>query len=205
MLRARRRPRPRFVDLPSLIAAYGYPVVFAGALLEGETVVVLAGLAAHLGYLSLLKVVAIAALGGFLGDQCYFFLGRRYGLAILDRFPGAKAVAPRVDALVVRYRTLVVPLLRFAYGVRTVGPIVVGAGRMPALEFAALNALGAIAWAILVGGAGYLFGQVVIAFLGKAKVVEEVLFVAAAVVTVIALVIYRRRRRRAAQRDEARA
>jgi membrane protein DedA with SNARE-associated domain len=105
-------------------------------------------------------VVAVAALGGFLGDQFYFFLGRRYGLAILDRFPAAKAVAPRVDALVVRYRTLVVPMLRFAYGVRTVGPIVVGAGRMPALEFAALNAVGAIAWAILIGGAGYLFGQV---------------------------------------------
>jgi membrane protein DedA with SNARE-associated domain len=193
------------MDLQSLIGTYGYPVVFAGALIEGETVLVLAGLAAHLGYLSLIKVVAAAALGGFLGDQVYFFLGRRYGLAILDRFPAAKAVAPRVDALVVRHRTLVVPLLRFAYGVRTVGPIVVGAGRMPALEFAALNALGAIAWAILVGSAGYLFGQVVIALLGKAKAVEEALFVAAAVVTVIALLIYRRRRRRAAQRDETRA
>jgi membrane protein DedA with SNARE-associated domain len=180
--------------------------VFAGALIEGETVLVLAGLAAHLGYLSLMKVVAAAALGGFFGDQFYFFLGRRYGLAILDRFPAAKAVAPRVDALVVRYRTLVVPMLRFAYGVRTVGPIVVGAGRMPALEFAALNAVGAIAWAILIGGAGYLFGQVVIAFLGRARVVEEVLFVVAAAATLIALVVYRRRRRRAAQRhDEARA
>jgi membrane protein DedA with SNARE-associated domain len=194
------------MDLQSLIGTYGYPVVFAGALIEGETVLVLAGLAAHLGYLSLMKVVAAAALGGFFGDQFYFFLGRRYGLAILDRFPAAKAVAPRVDALVVRYRTLVVPMLRFAYGVRTVGPIVVGAGRMPALEFAALNAVGAIAWAILIGGAGYLFGQVVIAFLGRARVVEEVLFVVAAAATLIALVVYRRRRRRAAQRhDEARA
>ena len=194
------------MDLQSLIGTYGYPVVFAGALIEGETVLVLAGLAAHLGYLSLMNVFAVAALGGFLGDQFYFFVGRRYGLAILDRFPAAKAVAPRVDALVVRYRTLVVPLLRFAYGVRTVGPIVVGAGRMPAVEFAALNALGAVAWAVLIGGAGYVFGQVVIAFLGKARVVEEVLVVAAAVVTVGALVIYRRRRRRAArQADEAHA
>jgi membrane protein DedA with SNARE-associated domain len=71
---------------------------------------------------------------------------------------------------------------------------------MPALEFAGLNALGAVAWAILVGGAGYLFGQVVIAFLGKARVIEEALFIAAAVATVTVLVIYRRRRRRAAQK-----
>ncbi len=187
------------MDLPALIAAYGYPVVFAGTVIEGETILVLAGVAAHLGYLSLVKVIAVAALGGFLGDQIYFFLGRRYGLALLDRFPAAKAVAPRVDALVVKYRLLVVPLLRFAYGVRTVGPIVVGASGMNALEFAALNALGAIAWAVLFGGAGYLFGQAVIAFLGRARVVEEALFVAAAAITVSAVLVYRRRRRRAAQ------
>ena len=138
------------MDLPSLIPTYGYPVVFVGTLLEGETVLVLAGVAAHLGYLSLGKVVAVAALGGFLGDQIYFFLGRRYGLALLDRFPAAKAVAPRVDALVVRYRALVVPLLRFTYGVRTVGPILIGAGRMNPLAFAALNAVGAAAWAVRV-------------------------------------------------------
>ena len=195
------------MNLPALIATYGYPVVFAGALLEGETVLALAGVAAHLGYLSLLKVVAVAALGGFLGDQFYFFLGRRYGLAILERFPAAKAVAPRVDALVVKYRLLVVPLLRFAYGVRTAGPIVVGASRMRAPEFVALNALGAVAWAILVAGAGYLFGQAVVTLLGKARVAEEALFVAAAVVTLVALVVYRQRRRRASRRgdDEARA
>lgn len=187
------------MDLPSLIATYGYTIVFAGALIEGETVLVLAGVAAHLGYLSLAKVIAVAALGGFLGDQIYFFLGRRYGLALLDRFPAARAVAPRVDALVVKHRALVVPLLRFTYGVRTVGPILIGAGRMNPLSFAVLNAVGAVAWAVLVGGAGYLFGQMVIALLGRARVVEEVLFVVAAVATLVALVLYRRRRRRAAQ------
>jgi membrane protein DedA with SNARE-associated domain len=195
------------VDLPSLIAAYGYPVVFVGALIEGETVLVLAGLAAHLGYLALAKVIAVAALGGFLGDQFYFFLGRRYGLAVLARFPAAKAVAPRVDALVLHHRALVVPLLRFAYGVRTVGPIVVGAGRMPPLQFAALNALGAIAWAVLVGGAGYLFGQVVLAFLTKAQRVEEALFLVAAVATLVGLLAYRRWRRKhaAASGEKAQA
>jgi membrane protein DedA with SNARE-associated domain len=78
-----------------------------------------------------------------------------------------------VDALVVRHRALVVPLLRFTYGVRTVGPILIGAGRMNPLAFAALNALGAAAWAVLVGGAGYLFGQMVIALLGRARVELE--------------------------------
>jgi membrane protein DedA with SNARE-associated domain len=186
------------MNLSALVDTYGYPLVFLGALLEGETVLVLAGLAAHLGYLTLWKVVAAAALGGFLGDQFYFFLGRAKGLAVLDRFPAAKKVAPRVDRLVQRYKLLAVPLLRFAYGVRTVGPVIVGASTMPAWEFAGLNLLGAVVWAVIVGGAGYLFGQAVIAALGRAEHIEMLAFAAVIVLTPIGLWAYRALRRRKA-------
>ena len=57
----------------------GYLALFLGTVLEGETVVFLAGLAAHHGYLSFQAVVAVAVIGGFLGDQVFLFLGRRYG------------------------------------------------------------------------------------------------------------------------------
>jgi membrane protein DedA with SNARE-associated domain len=184
------------MNLAALVDTYGYPLVFFGAMLEGETILVLAGLAAHLGYLTLWKVIAAAALGGFLGDQFYFFLGRRKGLAVLDRFPAAKKVAPRVDALVQRYKLLAVPMLRFAYGVRTVGPVIVGASSLPAWEFAGLNLLGALAWALLVGGAGYFFGQAVVTALGRAQHIEMLAFAAAIVVTPLALWAYRSLRRR---------
>jgi len=64
------------VSLSGLIADYGYVALFAGTLLEGETVLILAGFAAHQGYLQLHWVIGIALLGGFLGDQFYFWLGR---------------------------------------------------------------------------------------------------------------------------------
>jgi membrane protein DedA with SNARE-associated domain len=186
------------MDLPTLVDTYGYPMVLAGSLLEGETVVVLAGLAAHLGYLALWKVIPIAALGGFLGDQFYFFLGRRHGLAVLERFPAAKKVAPKVDALVLRYRLLAVPMLRFAYGVRTVGPVIVGASSIPAWQFAVLNLLGALVWATVIASAGYLFGQAVIGALGRAQHIEIAAFAAAVVATPLAVWAYRAMRRRRA-------
>jgi hypothetical protein len=54
------------VDLPALVAAYGYPVTFIGTLFEGETILTLAGLAAHRGHLAWLPLWLLAALGGTL-------------------------------------------------------------------------------------------------------------------------------------------
>jgi membrane protein DedA with SNARE-associated domain len=63
------------VDVAALVQDYGYYAVFVGALLEGETVLAMAGYAAFEGYLKLERVILIAAIGGFLGDQFFFYLG----------------------------------------------------------------------------------------------------------------------------------
>ena len=52
------------IDLASIVQQYGYLAIFLGAILEGETVLILGGFAAHQGYLQLIVVVALAALGG---------------------------------------------------------------------------------------------------------------------------------------------
>lgn len=51
------------MSLPGLITEYGYAAVFVGALLEGETLLILAGSAANQGYLQLHWVITIALLG----------------------------------------------------------------------------------------------------------------------------------------------
>lgn len=48
------------MDFGSLIAQYGYAALLAGVFIEGETVLLLAGYAAHRGYLQLDAVVAVA-------------------------------------------------------------------------------------------------------------------------------------------------
>ena len=82
--------------LQALIEQYGYLAVFVGCFLEGETVLVLGGFAAHLGYLSLPIVIATAAVAGFIGDQALFAIGRRWGDAGLRALP--EAGAPRSRA-----------------------------------------------------------------------------------------------------------
>ncbi|MBI5753394.1 MAG: DedA family protein [Hydrogenophilales bacterium] len=163
------------MSLSGLIADYGYVALFAGALLEGETLLILAGFAAHQGYLQLHWVIGIALLGGFLGDQFYFWLGRRHGARVLSRFPRLAPIFECANALIERYHEALIVGIRFLYGLRTVGPLAFGMSAVQAWRFMLFNALGATIWAVGIGGAGYLFGHALELLLDDLKRIEEVL------------------------------
>ena len=71
------------MTLGYFVSHYGYVALFIGVFLEGETVLIAAGFAAHLGHLSLTWVILIAFAGSLTGDQFYFFLGRVRGKTFL--------------------------------------------------------------------------------------------------------------------------
>lgn len=164
------------MDLARLISEHGYWVTFIGSLIEGETVLTLAGLAAHRGYLHLPLLIALAAAGSFIGDQIYFLIGRRYGKRLIARFPRVRPAVRRVDALVIRYAGASVVAVRFLYGLRTLGPIAIGATRMPWHTYAMYNALGGASWAACWILAGYAIGQAVQMLFGDLHHVEGWLF-----------------------------
>ena len=164
------------MDLGALIDAYGYLAVAIGAILEGETVLALAGLAANRGYLDYYTVVVVAMICGFAGDQLYFFLGRYRGARILERFPHAQERAHRFDDLLRRWHAPLIVMIRFMYGFRIVGPILLGMGRCPSWKFIIFNFIGAAIWAPLIAGIGYLFGEIVESVLHDLKRVEIWLF-----------------------------
>ena len=184
------------MDLPSLIQNYGLIAIVGGAFLEGETIVLLAGAAAHLGLLDLRAVVGAAALGAFAGDNFFFFLGRRYGEDVTKRYAWMAATVPRIDQLLSRWRWGAVVALRFMYGLRTAGPMLIGAGTMPALEFVTANALGALLWAMLIGGIGFVGGRAVEALLGDIAHAEKIVLAVAVAIGVLAIVIRSLLRRR---------
>jgi membrane protein DedA with SNARE-associated domain len=166
------------MDLAGLIDSYGYLAVFLGSFLEGETILALAGLAAYRNYLDLPKVIALAMLAGFLGDQFYFFLGRYKGKQVLERFPKMKRRAHRFDAMLARWHAPLIVGIRFMYGFRIVGPILLGMGRVPAWKFMLYNFIGAAIWAPLIASIGYFFGGAVKAALGHLKRYELWVFLA---------------------------
>lgn len=174
------------VDIVALIQDYGYPVVAVGTFLEGEAVLLAAGFSAHRGYLSLPIVIGIATLASFCGDQLYFFLGRRYGESIIARFPGMRRSADRMQAMVVRYKTPIVLAIRFLYGLRIAGPLAIGmSNAVHWRTFVALNLIGALVWACIVAGIGYLFAnaiEIVLKDLRKYELLIGIALVAAVLI-----------------------
>lgn len=144
--------------IEQLVQNWGYAAVFAGTFVEGETVLVAAGFAAHRGMLDLATVIAVAACGSFLGDQFFYYLGRRHGARVMRRFPRFRRRAARVRVLLRRYHVPLILSVRFLYGLRIAGPFAIGVARVPWARFLALNAIGALLWALLISGAGYFLG-----------------------------------------------
>ncbi|ROL79848.1 hypothetical protein BLX41_09520 [Pseudomonas protegens] len=185
------------LDLNALIAAYGYWVIFIGCLLEGETVLILGGMAAHQGSLQWPQVIGWATLGGILGDQLLFWTGRYCGARLLPRLKRHQAAIERVQGLIQRYPSTSVFAVRFLYGMRLVGPMVIGASGLAPWRFALLNVLGAAVWASLFVGAGYWAGEALQHVLGDLKPYRLPIFVAVvALVAVAALIRHLHKRRK---------
>ncbi|MCX5907742.1 MAG: DedA family protein [Deltaproteobacteria bacterium] len=176
------------MTLEAIIGTYGYLVLLVGTFFEGETVLVLAGFAAHLGYLRLPWVIAVAFAGTLCIDQFFFYLGRRHRWhiqAFLAKHPRWLNRAMRVQRLVETYRTPLVLGFRFLYGLRSIAPFVIGTGRIPARTFLLLNIVSALAWATAVGTAGFLFGHLLTSLLGDIKRIQGLIMALVAVAGVL--------------------
>lgn len=162
------------VDVPPNI---GYPLLFtlvaaesAGALVPGETALIVAGALAAQGRLELPLVILVAATAAIVGDNVGYTLGRRGLRPLLDR-PGRwsarrQRLIVRGEAYFRRYGPATVFVGRWLPGLRVFAAWLAGADGMPWPRFLTWNALGGVAWAITIGTAGYLIGRSVSGSLG---------------------------------------
>src|SRR5258708_37112122 len=152
------------MHLADLIAEHGewiYAIAFTGAFFEGETFVLLGGLAAAQGALGPVILFLTVTIGSFCGDQCWFQLGRRFGPVLLRRFARwrSRVVAPL--AWLERYDAWFILSFRFVYGIRNVSSFAIGLSAVNWRRFTALNLLGSALWSASFVAAGYLFAGMV--------------------------------------------
>lgn len=136
-----------------------YPLAFAWAFFEGETFVIFGGMGAQLGIINLYWLIGSVWIGSFLGDQVWFWLGRRWGAKALARFPSAETHSTRVLGWLERYGVGFILVFRFLYGVRNIASVAIGTSRMPWSRFLFWNFIAAGIWACSFAGAGYMFGE----------------------------------------------
>ena len=190
--------------LESLIITWGYPLILVGTVLEGEAVLVLGGYAAHRGYLSLPIVMAVAFVGSVTGDTISFWIGRLRGRAFLERRASLRPPVERFRRLFERRGQGVIVILRFLYGLRMAGPLAIGMStNIPPLRFVALDVIGALLWAPIVGGLGYALGEVALRVIGRIERFEVLVLLVVASVAAIRWILRREARNGASAEVES--
>ncbi|MBO0930306.1 DedA family protein [Fibrella aquatilis] len=184
------------MSLESIITTYGYPALFFGVILEPEAFLVLGAYLAHRGYFSLPMVIGVAVIASFSATELFFYVGRRYGAALLQKRPNWYKKVARIHAWFTKYGDGLVLGFRAVYGMRLVIPVTIGTSAYSRSRFTLFNALGALAWGLLIGLAGNSIAQFVEEFFSHLRHHELlVVIVLAALAATFGLVQWYRRRK----------
>ena len=178
---------------------YFYLLTIVWTFLEGETFVLLAAAVAASGTIDPYKLGAAAWCGSYLGDQCWFFVGRKAGPFLLRKFPDWKHGIDMVHRWLERWDVLFILTFRFIYGIRNFSSAAMGLSELSILRFMVLNFIGAGLWSATFVTAGYLFGHAIGRLLGQYALAIELSALgifALAVLTILAVTRWRSRRAR---------
>ena len=155
--------------LVSLLREYGYPILFIWSVAEGELGLVMAGLLCHTGDMNIFLSIFVAALGGFVGDQIYFYIGRYNKDYTLDFFRAHRRKVALAHLLLKKYGWPIIFIQRYMYGLRTILPMAIGTTKYDKKQFALINLASAIVWASITILLTWFFGEAILELLRYVK------------------------------------
>jgi undecaprenyl-diphosphatase len=136
---------------------------FVGLVAPGETAVIVGGLVAGQGQISLPLLIALVWACAVAGDVTSYVLGRRLGRGFLLRHGQPLKITEerlaQVEGFFDRHGGATILIGRFIGFVRALAPFVAGASRMPLRRFLPYDVLGAGAWGASFCVLGYVFWQ----------------------------------------------
>jgi membrane protein DedA with SNARE-associated domain len=158
------------VSWGGIVDVVGYPAALLGILIEsigvpfpGEALLFAAAAWAASRHHSIVLVLLLAFLGSTAGADIGYVLGFRGGRPFVERFGNVFHIRPehiaRAELFFARYGDRAILAGRFVLGMRSWGSMLAGMSRMPFWRFQLMSAVGGLAWAVVVGVAGYLLGS----------------------------------------------
>jgi len=175
---------------------FGETAVFVGFVLPGEIAVVLGGVLASRGHVSLPLLIVIVVLAAIAGPFIGYEIGRRMG----DRLFAARALrrvqggAERAKSVLNKRGGAAVFFGRFVAVVRALMPAAAGAAEVRYRTFAFYNVLGGLIWGVGYCLLGYLAGS---AYAAVERRVGAGLAIAIGALVVAAVAFWAFRRHRA--------
>jgi undecaprenyl-diphosphatase len=170
---------------------------FVGLIAPGEFTVIIGGVVAGQGTISLVPLIGLAWLCCILGDTASFFVGKRLGRQFLlkhgPRFKITEDRLEKVEGYFDRHGGKTVLIGRFIGLVRAVAPFIAGSSGMAYRAFLPFSVIGTGLWATSYTLLGYFFYQ---SFQKVAAVAGRVTLVFGTLVVIVVAVVYTTRKLR---------
>jgi membrane protein DedA with SNARE-associated domain len=129
----------------------------------------LGGILCFSGDMNIYIAIFVAGLGGFSGDQIYFYIGRYNKGYIQRKFHSQKRKFALAHLLLKRYGWPIIFVQRYMYGLRTVIPMSIGLTRYSGKKFAFINLLSAWVWAGITIAPAYIYGKEILDIIAYLK------------------------------------
>ncbi len=176
----------------AFLLPFGETVALLDFVVPGEVGLVFVGAAARTApRIAIVYVCAVA--GAFCGDSVSWFIGHRWGTAVLTRWPRlhrhAEPAIDRAEAHFARHGGRAIFIARFVGMLRAVAPLVAGTAGLSYRKFAPWNAAASICWVGLMITIGAIAGEAI------ASSVERVSLLISVAVAVLLVGWFIRRRR----------
>jgi membrane-associated protein len=162
------------VDLENFIETVSYFGVFAiifaetglffGVFLPGDSLLFTAGVLASQGHLNIVILCIGCFIAAVAGDATGYLIGDRMGRRLFTK-PESRVFKPayllKAQEFFDKHGGKAIILGRFMPVVRTMVPMVAGAGTMPYRRFFTYNVIGGFLWGVCITLAGYLLGDLI--------------------------------------------
>ncbi|MBX3288245.1 MAG: DedA family protein [Acidobacteria bacterium] len=180
-------------ELSQIIAQYGIYAVFALCMVEGDITLLISGAMAQGGFFgdySFIKVVFFGTLGGMVGDNIGYAIGRIFHEKA-KHYRFYQMAQPRVDKLIDKFGGFAIIISKYIYGIRAAMCIFYGIGKMPFARFIVLDFISCFVWVLILAGTGYFFSGAITSIIGDFQQIGIALFFVILFVVIVLYVVER--------------
>lgn len=147
--------------LSAAALAFSETAVGLDLVVPGEAGMLVVGAAADQHAYSPVPLAVAAAVGATVGDTVSYAIGRRWGLALLERWRLTRRLVPKArdaEGWFERRGGAAVFIGRWVGALRAIVPVIAGTARMSFGRFLAWNVLASVTWAGAAVTLGYVLG-----------------------------------------------
>lgn len=132
-----------------------------GFIFPGDTLLFSAGILAAAGKISIVETLVVIAIAAILGDNIGYLIGKHLGHRLFkkDGVVFRHEYIMQAEKFYEKYGSKTMLVAHFVPVVRTFVPVTAGAGKMDHRKFIFFDAIGDIAWTLVVTLVGYYIGS----------------------------------------------